>query len=45
VVMAETDEVGMYLDNWGMQAKSRIEGTPMNFYLWLMMQIGDGLTK
>jgi hypothetical protein len=45
VVMAETDDVGMYLDNWGMQAKSKIEGTPMNFYLWLMMQIGDGLTK
>jgi len=45
VVLAETEEVGMYLDNWGAQAKTKITGTPMNFYLWLMMQIGDGLTK
>jgi hypothetical protein len=45
VVMAETEEIGMYLDNWGGGSKSRIEGTPMNFYLWLMMQLGEGLTK
>jgi hypothetical protein len=45
VVMAENEEIGMYLENWGDGSKSRIEGTPMNFYLWLMMQIGEGLTK
>jgi hypothetical protein len=45
VVMVENEEIGMYLDDWGGGGKSRIEGTPMNFYLWLMMQLGDGLTK
>jgi hypothetical protein len=45
VVMAENEEIGMYLDNWGGGSESRIEGPPMNFYLWLMMQLGEGLTK
>ena len=45
VIMAETNQVGMYLKDWGMSAKSKIDGAPMNFYLWLMMQVGAGLTQ
>ena len=45
VIMAETPQAGMYLKDWGTNAKSKIDGTPMNFYLWLMMQIGAGLTE
>ena len=45
VILAETSQAGMYLKDWGMNAKSKIDGTPMNFYLWLMMQIGAGLTE
>lgn len=45
VVMAESPLMGMYLSDWGSGAKSRIEGTPVNFYVWLMMQMGGALTK
>jgi len=45
VIMAETSQAGMYLKDWGLSAKSKISGTPINFYLWLMMQIGAGLTQ
>ena len=45
LVLAETSQANMYLKDWGVNAKSRIDGTPMNFYLWLMMQIGAGLTQ
>ena len=43
VVMIESPESGMYLDDWGMNAKSRIEGTPLNFYIWLIHQTFDGI--
>lgn len=45
VIMAESPLMGMYLSDWGGGAKSRIEGTPVNFYMWLMMQMGGALTK
>lgn len=45
IVMIENPEIGMYLDGWGMNARSKIEGTPVNFYLWLMYQIFEGLSK
>ena len=45
VIMAETSQAGMYLKDWGLSAKSKISGTPINFYLWLMMQIGAGLMQ
>ena len=45
VIMAESPLMGMYLSDWGGGAKSRIEGTPVNFYVWLMMQMGGALTK
>jgi hypothetical protein len=45
VVMAESPLIGMYLADWGAGAKSKIEGTPVNFYVWLMMQMGGALAK
>ncbi len=45
VIMAESPLIGMYLSDWGGEARSKIEGTPLNFYVWLMMQMGGALTK
>jgi hypothetical protein len=45
VIMAESPEMGMYLSQWGSGAKTRIEGAPMNFYLWIMMQTGKEMGK
>jgi len=45
VIMAESPLMGMYLSDWGGGAKSMIEGTPVNFYVWLMMQMGGAITK
>lgn len=45
VIMAESPLVGMYLADWGAGAKSKIEGKPVNFYWWLMMQMGGALSK
>jgi hypothetical protein len=45
LIMAESPLIGMYLSDWGGEARSKIEGTPENFYVWLMMQMGGALTK
>ena len=45
VIMAESPLFGMYLSDWGGGAQSKMEGTPVNFYVWLMMQMGGALTK
>lgn len=45
VIMAESPFFGIYLSDWGGEAKSKIEGTPVNFYVWLMMQMGGAVTK
>jgi hypothetical protein len=45
VIMAENEEMRMYLSQSGGNAKTRIEGSPMNFYLWLLMQVGQGVGK
>jgi hypothetical protein len=45
IVTAETEKTDIYLDSWGTDARSRISGTPINFYLWLVMQLGRGLVK
>jgi hypothetical protein len=45
VIMAESPLFGMYLSDWGGGAKSKMEGTPVNFYVWLMMQMGGALSK
>jgi hypothetical protein len=45
IVTAETEKTDVYLDSWGTDAKSRISGTPISFYLWLVMQLGRSLVK
>lgn len=45
LVRAESEALSMQLDDWGEGARSRIDGTPMNFYLWLMWQLGGGLAR
>lgn len=45
IVLAESPQVDMVLSDWGTGAKSGIEGTPVNFYVWLMMQMGGALAK
>ena len=35
----------MYLSDRGGVAQSKMQGTPENFYVWLMMQMGGALTK
>jgi hypothetical protein len=42
--MAESPLFGMYLSDWGGGAQSKMEGTPVNFYVWLMMQMGGALS-
>jgi hypothetical protein len=43
VCEAENDEVRMELADWGGGARSAITGTPLNFYLWIMQQLGKAL--
>lgn len=45
IVTAETEKTDIYLDSWGTDAKSKISGTPISFYLWLAMQLGRTLVK
>lgn len=45
VILAGSPDVGMYLSEWSTGAKSKIEGTPINFYLRIMMQVGEGMVK
>lgn len=45
VVAADANGMTMTLEDWGMGGKSKIDGSPMNFYLWLLMQVGQGLAK
>lgn len=45
VVAADANGMTMTLDDWGTGGKSRIDGSPMNFYLWLLMQVGQGVFK
>lgn len=43
LVGAVTPEVEMYLDDWGDGAQSLIQGEPVNFYLWLALQMGKAM--
>jgi hypothetical protein len=45
VVSAETDDMRMTLNDWGVGATTRIEGEPIGFTLWIMEQIANGLSK
>jgi hypothetical protein len=43
IVKAETEKTDIELEKWGTGAKTRIEGTPANLYLWLIKQLGQGI--
>ncbi|MCX6567365.1 MAG: hypothetical protein NTW38_13260 [Candidatus Aminicenantes bacterium] len=45
IYAAETDDVRMMLNDWGVGAGTRIEGEPIGFFFWLLEQIADGLVK
>ena len=45
IVSAETEKTDVYLESYGTDAKSRISGAPISFYLWLAMQLGRSLVK
>ncbi|RJX35993.1 MAG: hypothetical protein C4525_02070 [Desulfarculus sp.] len=43
LISVDTPETQMRLEDWGQGARSRIRGEPMNFYLWLILQIGNAM--
>jgi hypothetical protein len=43
VCEAENDEVRMELLDWGDGARTAVTGRPMNFFLWIMQQIGKAM--
>ena len=44
LVRAETSDLTMKLKSFGKNAQTKIEGEPINFYLWLTLQVGKGVT-
>ena len=44
VLYADTPDVGMYLEDWGMGARTKIVGQPESFYLWMIGQVGGALS-
>jgi hypothetical protein len=45
IVKAETEKTDIHLEKWGTGAKTKIEGTPVNLYLWLIKQLGQGILR
>jgi len=45
IYAAETDDVRMTLNDWGIGAGTRIEGEPIGFTFWLLEQIVNGMFK
>ncbi|MCU0241865.1 MAG: hypothetical protein MUF51_05525 [Vicinamibacteria bacterium] len=45
VVLADTSETRMELVDWGLGARSRIQGKPLNFYLWIAKQVQKGMAQ
>ena len=45
IFKAETPEMTMTLLDWGMGAQTAIQGTPMNFWMWIIDQIGSALSN
>jgi len=41
----ESTDIRMTAEDWGLGAKTKIEGTPIPFWLWLLDQIGKGMDK
>jgi hypothetical protein len=45
VYSAETDQIRMEIVDWGMDARSKITGTPTNFYVWILEQIAKEMSE
>ena len=45
IVKADTEKTTIHLVAWGTSAKSKMEGSPITFYLWLVRQLGQGLMR
>ncbi len=45
LVKAETADMEMTIQNWGLHGRSQITGEPMNFYLWIAAQVGKALSE
>lgn len=45
IIKAETADVKMTIQNWGLHARSQITGEPMNFYVWIAAQVGKALSE
>lgn len=43
IISIKSSEMEMTLEDWGMDAKSKIKGSPMSFYLWLFLETGKGI--
>ncbi|MCX6555991.1 MAG: hypothetical protein NTW95_00930 [Candidatus Aminicenantes bacterium] len=44
VLLAETNEVSMYLEAWGGGATTRIKGEPVGFTMWVLSMVADGMS-
>lgn len=43
ILMADTKDMAMYLEDWGTGAKTRVVGTPVGFIGWTIGLIGKGM--
>lgn len=43
VLLAETNEISMYLEAWGGGATTRIKGEPVGFTMWVLSMVADGM--
>ena len=45
VVNAESEKTAIFLESWGGDASTKIEGAPINFFLWLVTAVGQTIIK
>lgn len=43
ILMADTKEMAMYLEDWGTGARTRVVGTPVGFIEWTIGLVGKGM--
>ena len=43
ILMADTKEMAMFLEDWGTGAKTRVVGTPVGFIEWTIGLVGKGM--
>lgn len=45
LIKAQTADMEMTIQNWGLHGSSQIKGEPMNFYIWIAAQVGKALSE